>query len=73
MSRQKNIGYPKHVAIILDGNGRWAKERGLPRVKGHFEGAKRVKEIIEAADHFGINVLTLYVFSTENWSRPKRK
>jgi len=62
---------PQHVAIIMDGNGRWAKERGLPRVSGHAEGAKRVREIICAASESGVKYLTLYTFSTENWNRPK--
>ena len=61
---------PQHVAIIMDGNGRWAKARGLPRTQGHLEGVKRVDEIVEAAANRGIKVLTLYTFSTENWTRP---
>lgn len=64
---------PRHIAIIMDGNGRWAKERGLPRTAGHREGAKRVKEIVRAAGELGIKVLTLFAFSTENWKRPKRE
>ncbi len=62
---------PKHVAIIMDGNGRWAKKRGLLRVFGHEKGAKAVKETIEAAGKTGVTHLTLYAFSTENWNRPK--
>jgi undecaprenyl diphosphate synthase len=62
---------PKHVAIIMDGNGRWAKKRGLLRVFGHEKGAKAVRETIEAAGKIGITYLTLYAFSTENWNRPK--
>ncbi len=62
---------PKHVAIIMDGNGRWARERHLTRPQGHLEGVKRVEEIVEAAREAGIAVLTLYAFSTENWSRPQ--
>lgn len=61
---------PRHVAIIMDGNGRWAQRRGLPRVAGHREGVARVKEIVEEAGRLGIEVLTLYAFSTENWRRP---
>lgn len=61
---------PRHVAIIMDGNGRWAKRRGLPRVMGHREGVKRVREIVTAARELGIEVLTLYAFSQENWKRP---
>lgn len=61
---------PRHVAIIMDGNGRWAKRRGLPRIAGHREGVARVKEVVEEAGRLGLEVLTLYVFSTENWRRP---
>jgi len=61
---------PKHVGIIMDGNGRWAELRGLPRVEGHRQGAARSKEIIEAAGELGIRALTLYAFSLENWQRP---
>jgi undecaprenyl diphosphate synthase len=64
---------PKHVAIIMDGNGRWAKERGLARTVGHREGVQRVREIVKAAKELGINVITFFVFSTENWSRPKKE
>lgn len=61
---------PRHVAIIMDGNGRWAGERGWNRSIGHMQGASRVKQIIQCADELGIQVLTLYAFSTENWKRP---
>jgi undecaprenyl diphosphate synthase len=61
---------PKHVAIIMDGNGRWAKERGKPRVFGHHNGVTSVREVTEAAAEIGIEYLTLYAFSTENWNRP---
>ncbi|MBL0388946.1 isoprenyl transferase [Tumebacillus sp. ITR2] len=61
---------PNHVAIIMDGNGRWARRRGLPRIAGHRAGMNKVKEISLAADDIGIKVLTLYAFSTENWKRP---
>jgi undecaprenyl diphosphate synthase len=64
---------PRHVAIIMDGNGRWAKERGLPRIAGHRQGTKRVKEIVRTAKELGIKVLTLFAFSSENWSRPKKE
>lgn len=67
----KSEALPEHVAIITDGNGRWAKKRGLPRTAGHAQGMKRVREIIRASDHLGIKVLTFYSFSTENWKRPK--
>ena len=62
---------PRHVAIILDGNGRWAKARGMPRNYGHVQGAKNVETICEAASKRGIQYLTVYAFSTENWSRPQ--
>ncbi len=62
---------PKHVAIIMDGNGRWAKKKGMMRVLGHRNGVKAVKQTIDAASQIGVEVLTLYAFSTENWSRPK--
>ena len=62
---------PKHIAIIMDGNGRWAKARHLPRLAGHREGANAVKRTIEAAAQQGIKFITLYAFSTENWSRPQ--
>lgn len=61
---------PQHVAIIMDGNGRWARQRALPRIMGHRAGMKTVKEITKAADEIGVKVLTLYAFSTENWKRP---
>lgn len=62
---------PKHVAIIMDGNGRWAKQRGRPRTFGHKHGVTSVRETTEAAAELGIEYLTLYAFSTENWKRPK--
>lgn len=62
---------PNHVAIILDGNGRWAKAKGMPRNYGHVQGAKTVEVICEEAYRMGINYLTVYAFSTENWNRPK--
>ena len=62
---------PQHIAIIMDGNGRWAKARHLPRLAGHREGANAVKRTIEAAAQQGIKFITLYAFSTENWSRPQ--
>ena len=61
---------PVHVAIIMDGNGRWAKKRGMPRTFGHSQGAKTVEQILEDADELGIRYLTVYAFSTENWARP---
>lgn len=64
---------PNHVAIILDGNGRWAKAKGLPRTAGHVQGAKAVEAVCEDAYNMGINYLTVYAFSTENWSRPEKE
>ncbi len=61
---------PRHIAIIMDGNGRWAQARGLARVDGHREGAQSVREVVRAARAIGVQVLTLYSFSTENWKRP---
>jgi len=62
---------PRHIAIIMDGNGRWAQQRSLPRVEGHREGAKTVEKIAQCCVNFGIESLTLYSFSIENWKRPK--
>jgi undecaprenyl diphosphate synthase len=62
---------PKHIAIIMDGNGRWAKRRGLPRIAGHNEGVNSVRDIIEACAQLSVKYLTLYTFSTENWKRPQ--
>ena len=64
---------PRHVAIIMDGNGRWAKRRGMPRSMGHRAGADVLKEIVIAADEIGISALTVYGFSTENWKRPEQE
>ena len=64
---------PKHIAIIMDGNGRWAKKRGLTRKYGHRAGAKAVKRIIKASLEIGVSYLTLYTFSAENWKRPKKE
>ncbi len=66
----EGLKIPKHVAIILDGNGRWAKSKGMPRNYGHVQGAKTVEDICEVAYDLGIEYLTVYAFSTENWSRP---
>ena len=68
---RKEWKIPQHVAIILDGNGRWAKAKGMPRNMGHVEGAKTVEVICEEAYRMGIQYLTVYAFSTENWTRPK--
>src|ERR1700747_384624 len=61
---------PEHIAIIMDGNGRWARRRGLPRVAGHRAGIGAVREVVEGSAELGIGVLTLYAFSVENWKRP---
>ena len=67
----EGLKIPKHIAIIMDGNGRWAKAKGLPRTVGHTNGAKALQRIVEACQKFGIQTLTVYAFSTENWARPK--
>src|SRR6476660_3427651 len=64
-------GLPSHIAIIMDGNGRWARKRGLPRVAGHRAGIAAVREVVEGSAELGIPVLTLYAFSVENWKRPR--
>lgn len=64
---------PKHIAIIMDGNGRWAEEQGQDRLFGHFHGVESVRNIVEGAAEIGIQYLTLYAFSTENWDRPKQE
>jgi len=64
---------PRHVAIIMDGNGRWARRRRLPRIEGHRAGAKAVQEVVESCARLGIRYLTLYAFSKENWKRPRRE
>jgi undecaprenyl diphosphate synthase len=66
-----NPHHVSHIAIIMDGNGRWAKERGLPRAEGHRAGAESIREVTEACIELGVKYLTLYAFSSENWSRPK--
>ena len=71
MSELSPQAMPNHVAVIMDGNGRWAEQRGLPRSDGHRAGVDAVREIVRAADDLGIGFLTLYAFSTENWNRPK--
>ena len=62
---------PKHIAIIMDGNGRWAKKQGLLRAAGHEKGTKAVRDVVEGCSEIGVENLTLYAFSTENWKRPK--
>jgi undecaprenyl diphosphate synthase len=62
---------PRHIAIIMDGNGRWAKERGLARIQGHEKGAESLRAVVEGCAELGVEFLTVYAFSTENWTRPK--
>ena len=69
----ENLKIPSHIAIIMDGNGRWAKEKNLPRTVGHTNGAKALQRTVEACKKFGIKTLTVFAFSTENWSRPKEE
>jgi len=64
---------PRHIAIIMDGNGRWAKQRGLPRIAGHSEGVESVRDTVEACGQLGVHYLTMYAFSTENWKRPQEE
>jgi undecaprenyl diphosphate synthase len=71
MPQSQTLKPPRHVAIIMDGNGRWASERGLPRTAGHRQGIEAVRRAVKAAGDLGIQYLTIYSFSTENWSRPK--
>ena len=66
-----NSAIPDHIGFIMDGNGRWAHQRNLPRTAGHEAGMRTAREIVEACGHLGLNVVTLYAFSTENWLRPK--
>jgi undecaprenyl diphosphate synthase len=72
-SQSELTAIPQHVAIIMDGNGRWARKRGLPRLAGHRAGTENVRRIVEACGNAGVKVLTLYAFSTENWSRPREE
>ena len=71
--RVRSRPMPRHVAAIMDGNGRWAVQRGLPRVAGHSEGVKSVRNVVRAAGELGIEFLTLYAFSSENWNRPSHE
>ena len=73
MDSVKSRSLPRHVSIIMDGNGRWAERKGLPRPAGHRQGVERIREIIKASAELGIQYLTLYAFSTENWKRPKEE
>ena len=71
MSEPQGSSIPRHVAIIMDGNGRWAKSHGLPRTAGHRKGMETVREIVRAASDIGVGYLTLFAFSSENWRRPE--
>jgi len=71
--RNKSQNIPEHIAIIMDGNGRWAQKRKLPRVEGHRRGAISLKEAVKACIELGVKYLTVYAFSTENWKRPKEE
>lgn len=73
LSAAAKASLPTHVAMIMDGNGRWAKQRNLPRVEGHRNGAESVRAVVRTAGEIGIKYLTLYAFSVENWSRPKEE
>lgn len=70
---RKSGEIPRHIAIIMDGNGRWAKKRGMPRIAGHTEGVESVRDIVEVCGQLGVQFLTLYAFSTENWKRPQEE
>lgn len=70
---ERQLAVPEHIAIIMDGNGRWANKRGLPRIMGHREGMKSIRESVRTAQELGVKSLTLYAFSTENWSRPEEE
>jgi undecaprenyl diphosphate synthase len=71
MRKFEKENIPRHIAFVMDGNGRWAKERGLPRTAGHREGIERVREMVSACKELGVGVVTFFAFSSENWSRPK--
>ena len=71
MIKNNSGSIPEHIAIVMDGNGRWAKKRFLPRLAGHRAGVDTVERVVKAANEIGIRYLSLYAFSTENWKRPK--
>lgn len=73
MLKVRSESVPQHIAIIMDGNGRWAQKRALPRIAGHHEGMKNIRTITRCANKVGIGALTLYAFSTENWKRPRKE
>jgi undecaprenyl diphosphate synthase len=70
---ETSAALPRHIGIIMDGNGRWARRRGLPRSAGHRAGIQAIRRVMEAADSEGVHCLTIYAFSTENWSRPRQE
>lgn len=70
LAAREGLQIPQHIAVVMDGNGRWAQQRGLPRLAGHLEGRRATKTFMLAADEFGVKAVSLYAFSTENWSRP---
>ena len=72
-SKLEKSKIPQHIAIIMDGNGRWAKQKGLPKIEGHRAGARATEETIKGCLELGVQILSLYTFSTENWQRPKRE
>ena len=71
--KQRLTKIPRHVAIIMDGNGRWAQARGLPRLAGHRAGTENIRRILEGCVEYGVKILTIYAFSTENWQRPEEE
>lgn len=73
LARLDQARLPRHVAVIMDGNGRWAQQRGLPRVEGHRNGVQSVRDTVETSARLGLEVLTLYAFSVENWKRPRHE
>ena len=73
MTKENRMRVPNHIAIILDGNGRWAKKRGMPRSYGHVKGCENLEDICEVAKELGVKYLTVYAFSTENWKRSKEE
>lgn len=70
---EKTAGIPRHVAIIMDGNGRWAEQRGLSRLEGHRAGVRNIRPVLERLDARGVEFVTIYAFSTENWNRPRKE
>lgn len=73
MTNHERQKVPRHIAVVMDGNGRWARRRGLPRISGHEAGAESVREILRCCNKYGVEYLTLYAFSIENWNRPRKE